>query len=114
MGYEYDLVKRFADHLGVGLELKVVKEIPQMIEKLHDGEGDIIAFNLTVTQERKDEVAFGNYLNLTKQVLVQRRPENWRQLNRRQIESKLVKSHLELDGKTVYVRYGSSYRKNEQ
>ena len=111
MGYEYDLVKRFADHLGVGLELKVVKEIPQMIEKLHNGEGDIIAFNLTVSQERKDEVAFGNYLNLTRQVLVQRRPENWRQLTRQQIDKKLIKSHLDLDGKTVYVRYGTSYRK---
>lgn len=111
MGYEYDLVKRFTDYLGVKLELKVVKEIPQMFEMLNKGEGDLIAFNLTVTKERNKKVNFGEHLNITRQVLVQRKPENWYQMTRQQIDNQLIKNPLELDGKTVHVRFGSSYIK---
>ena len=54
MGYEYELVKRLADHLGVEIEIKIVRNIDQMIEMLDSGEGDLIAFNLTVTNNRKE------------------------------------------------------------
>lgn len=109
MGYEYELVKRYADHLGVELEILVVNEIDKMFDMLNNGEGDIIAFNLTVTKERGERVSFSSPLNTTKQVLVQRRPDNWRNLRMDQIERQLIRSPFDLEGKTVHVRSGSSH-----
>ena len=109
MGYEYDLIKRLADNLNLDLELKVVKEIPEMFRLLNNGEGDIIAFNLTVTKKRKDKVSFTHHHNITRQVLIQRRPDNWYQMARHEIDRQLIKTPLDLENKTIHVRYGSSY-----
>jgi membrane-bound lytic murein transglycosylase F len=109
MGYEYELIKRLADYLNLELEIKVVKEIPQMFKMLNNGEGDIIAFNLTVTKNRKEQVAFTHHHNITRQVLVQRRPENWYQMAKHEIDRQLIRTPLDLENKTVHVRFGSSY-----
>lgn len=109
MGYEYELAKRFAEHIDLDLEIKVVKDINTMIDKLNSGEGDFIAFNLTVTRNRKEKVAFTQFLNITKQVLVQKRPENWRKMRLNQVEKHLIKSPLELEDDTVHVTRGSAY-----
>ena len=109
MGFEYDLVKRLADHLEVDLEIVVEKNINEMFRMLNNNEGDIIAFNLTVTAERKEKVEFTRHHHTTKQVLVQRRPDNWRRMMRHQIERKLIRSPFDLDGKTITVRNGSAY-----
>ena len=109
MGFEYDLVKKLADHLGVSLELIIVKDIRQMFDMLQSGKGDIIAFNLTITKERTDEVDFTNSINTTKQVLVQRKPENWRDMKLHEIEKELIRDPVDLIGKTIVVRNNSSY-----
>lgn len=109
MGFEYDLMKRFADQLGVELEIKVVREIDKMFDMLNSGEGDIIAFNLTVTKDRLERVIFSEHLYTTRQVLVQRRPTNWRQIKQHQIERRLIRNPIELEGKTIYVRSSSAY-----
>ncbi len=109
MGFEYELVKQLADHLNVDLEIKVVKDIKKMVKMLNEGEGDLIAFNLTVTNKRKENIAFTKRHNTTKQVLVQRRPENWRHMRIHEIEEQLVRSPLDLEGKTIYVRNNSAY-----
>lgn len=109
MGFEYELVKRLADDLGVKLEIVVVKEIDKMFEMLNMGEGDLIAFNLTVTKKRSEKVLFTEYHHTTQQVLVQRRPDNWRQMRIHEIEDELIRNAVDLEGKTVYVRKGSSY-----
>jgi len=109
MGFEYELVKKYADHLNVKLEIVIVKEMNKMFELLNNGEGDIIAFNLTVTKERQSEIAFTNTLNTVKQVLVQRRPESWHRMMAHQIDQNLVRNPIDLEGKTIYVRSGSSH-----
>lgn len=109
MGFEHDLVRRLADHLKLDIEIKVVRDINEMFDMLNSGEGDLIAFNLTVTKDRQEKLAFTDYLNTTRQVLVQRRPQNWREYKSHQIERKLIRNPLDLEGKTVYVRNGSVY-----
>ena len=109
MGFEYELLKRFSKRLGVDLEIKVVKNINEMFTNLENGDGDLIAFNLTITNERKKQFDFTHHINTTQQVLVQRKPKNWRRLTLDQINDSLIKSPIELEGKTVYVRSGSAY-----
>ncbi|MFA8342194.1 MAG: transporter substrate-binding domain-containing protein [Rhodothermaceae bacterium] len=110
LGYEYELVKRLADHIGVEIEIKLVRNIDQMIKMLDSGEGDLIAFNLTVTNNRKEKLAFTEHHNTTTQVLVQRKPDNWRKMMTHQIERILIRNPIELGGKTVIVRNGSVYK----
>ena len=54
-------------------------------------------------------MAFADYLYLTKQVLVQRKPDNWRKLTLDQIRDLLILDPIELIGDTVSVRKNSSY-----
>src|SRR5262245_20672171 len=52
MGYEYELLQSLARYLDVELKIRVLSGIEQSIDLLNRGEGDIIAFPLTITQER--------------------------------------------------------------
>lgn len=110
MGYEYELLERFADYLDVELELVVVENMDELFEKLNAGEGDIVAHGLTITANRKEEVAFTDYLYLTKQVLVQKKPDNWRTLHWNKLENALIKDPIELLSDTVSIRSNSSYK----
>ncbi|MBC2838123.1 transporter substrate-binding domain-containing protein [Robiginitalea sp. SC105] len=109
MGYEYELVQRLAENLGVELDLRIAADLDEMLEILERGEVDLVAHGLAITQERKKKVAFADYLYLTKQVLVQRKPENWRSLTRDQTLERLVLDPVELIGDTVSLRKNSSY-----
>jgi len=109
LGFEYELLKRLTKDLNLKLKIKVVKDMNKMFDMLDKGKGDLIAYNLTVTKRRNDKYAFCQALNTTKQVLVQRMPKNWRKLTRDQIDNKLIRNPLKLEGKTIVVRSASSY-----
>jgi membrane-bound lytic murein transglycosylase F len=109
MGYEYEMLNWLADDLGV--ELKIIKDssISSALEKVNRGEADIVAFNLTVTKERKQFVDFTNPLYFARQVLIQRKPENWRQMKIHEIENELIRDPIQLTGKEVHVRKSSAF-----
>ncbi|MCA1758712.1 MAG: transporter substrate-binding domain-containing protein, partial [Bacteroidales bacterium] len=109
MGFEYELLQRFADHLGVELEIVVSQNIDNLLTELNEGNIDLVAHGITITSERKEEVKFTDYLYLTHQVLVQRKPENWRRMSWSAIEKELIHDAIELIGDTVSVRQNSSY-----
>jgi membrane-bound lytic murein transglycosylase F len=109
MGYEYELLQRLAKYLGVGLEIVLAKDNNDLINMLNRGEGDLIAHGLTVTQRRQKFVSFMDYLYLVRQVLVQKKPENWRQMKLHEIQKELVSDPIELIGKTISVRRNSAY-----
>ncbi|WP_375580290.1 transporter substrate-binding domain-containing protein [Marivirga tractuosa] len=109
MGYEYEMLNWLADDLEV--ELKIIKDnsISSALEKINRGEADIAAFNLTVTKDRKQFVDFTNPLYFVRQVLVQRKPENWRQMKIHEIENELIRDPIQLTGKEVHVRKSSAF-----
>lgn len=109
MGYEYELLERFADYLNVELEIVLSDNIDSMFYHLNKGEIDLIAHGLTITQERKEQVNFSDYLYLVNQVLVQKKPDNWRRMRWNTIESHLIQDPIELIGDTISVRVNSSY-----
>lgn len=109
MGYEYELLKRLADDLGLELEVVLAHNIDEVFDMLNRGEGDIIAYGLTITEERKKLIHFTDYLYTTHQALVQRKPRNWRKLNRDQIDRKMVRDVIDLIDDTVHVHRRSSY-----
>jgi membrane-bound lytic murein transglycosylase F len=109
MGYDYELLSRFAEHLNVELELHVSKNINHLISELKKGNADIVAHGLAITNERKKHVAFTDYLFLTQQVLVQRKPDDWRRMTLDNIKKSIVQDPIELIDDTVSVRANSSY-----
>lgn len=96
MGFQYELAEQFARSLGVKLKVEVARNTHDLVHKLLSGEGDLIAYNLPVTKEFKDSVAFCGEDIITHQVLVQR---NGR-------KDKPLKNVTELIGKEVYVKPG--------
>ncbi len=110
MGYEFELLERFSKFLDVNLEIIVVKNIDELFEKLNNGEGDIIAHALTITNGRKEAVSFTDHLYLTKQVLVQKKPDNWRHMHWANLEKAIVHKPIDLLDDTISVRALSSYR----
>ena len=73
LGFEYDLVKGFADHLGVKLICAVTHNFKDMIPSLLRGEADLIAAGFTVTEKRQQKVTFGPpYMEVQQQVVGRR------------------------------------------
>lgn len=109
MGYQYELLKLLADHLDVKLEVVVENDVDRNFEMLLEKECDIIAINLTKTKERSKIIDFTIPHSQTRQVLVQRKPQNWRELTKDELDSKLIRNQLELANKVIYVQKGTSY-----
>jgi membrane-bound lytic murein transglycosylase F len=111
MGFEYEILKEFADELGLKLEIKVVHDLDSMNIKLNNGEGDLIACNYTYTKDRLSEIEFSEPFILTPQVLVQRKPEGWQKMKETELNEKIIRSPEQLAAKEVHVWRNSSYFK---
>jgi len=97
MGFEYDLAKAFADHLGVALKLKIAEEWDEMLPDLLAGKAHVVAASLTDTPERRKQVAFSDgYLSIQQHIIARRDDPSVRRLS-------------DLRGKTIFVRKGTSY-----
>lgn len=110
MGYQYEKLKMFADYLGVELEIDVARGLDDAFARLEEGKSDLIAMGLTVTRTRSEEVDFTLPLLQTRQMLVQRKPDNWRKMRTwDDIEKNLIRNPLDLGGKTVWVQKSSAH-----
>lgn len=94
MGFQYELAQQFARSLGVELKLKIVKDESELVDSLIQGAGDLIAYNLTITNPLKDSLIFCGEENITHQVIVQRKGKN------------VLKDVTQLLGKEIYVNPG--------
>ena len=109
MGFEYEIFKRMADHLGIGLEIVLAKNVDSIIPMLNRGDGDIIALGYTITSDRKEDVSFTDPYMITHQSLIQKKPDNWRKMTRDNIKDALATDIVDLIKDTVSVRQNSSY-----
>ena len=55
---DYDLARDLAETLKLKLELVKANSYAQMVQKLLEGEGDIVAASLTITPARQEQAAF--------------------------------------------------------
>lgn len=109
MGFQFELLQEFADYLQIELEVVTENDLNLSFNMLNDGRIDLMALNLTINNERKEKVKFSYPIAQTRQVLVQLRPDNWRQMTMDEIDDIMVRSLLDLADKTVYVQSESSY-----
>ncbi len=110
MGYEYELLQSLTKYLKIELKIKVISGIEQSIDLLNKGEGDLIAFPLTITQDRTKYLSFTKAQFNTCQVLVQKKPANWRRMPPARVERGLIRNPVDLIGKEVHVMNESSFK----
>ena len=109
LGFEYELLKLLAAHLDLKLELIISDDLDSEFEVLNRGDVDLIAHGMTITNQRKWEVDFTDYLYLTKQVLVQKNPDNYRKMSWGKLQKELILDPIELIDDTVSIRRNSAY-----
>ncbi len=109
MGYQYDLLHAFAKELDLVLEIIVENDLEKAFELLQVGKCDLLALNLTITKERNEFLRFTFPHTSTRQVLVQRRPENWNLMHPERVEKSVIRNQLELAGKTIFIQKNSSF-----
>lgn len=109
MGFEYEILKLFAEEIGVELEIKVVQNLDSLITMLNRGEGDIIACNYTVTRERNKVISFSKPFLQSQQVLVQRKPQGWEKMKEAEWKALMLNNPVQLAKKNIQVWQNSSY-----
>jgi membrane-bound lytic murein transglycosylase F len=95
-GFEYDLAKAFARHLGVRLQPVVVDTLGEMVTRLIRGEADLIASDLVVTPALKKRVVFGPAYRKVRQLVIGRRG------------APRLAALADLDGRPIWVKAGSA------
>ena len=100
-GFEYDLLKSYADYLGVSLKITAVNTVKEAIEKGKSKDIHIISASLTKTPQREKEFNFGpSYFEVQQQVIC----------NRGMIRNKSFPRTIEsLEGLNIKVGEGTSY-----
>ncbi|WP_237324179.1 membrane-bound lytic murein transglycosylase MltF [Vibrio penaeicida] len=118
-GLDFELAKRFADELGVNLEMKPAYRLSELFPALDRGEIDMIAAGLSQTPDRLKHFRAGPaYYYVSQQVVYKKgswRPRNVDQLVKKQIPIIVVKdSHFERTLKTLQQeKPGLVYRDEE-
>lgn len=72
MGFEFGLLWSFARDHDLTLEVEVVDDRFEMLRRLNNGDGDVVASQLTATEELRRKVALTRPLYTTDPALVQR------------------------------------------
>ncbi|MFP4040054.1 MAG: membrane-bound lytic murein transglycosylase MltF [Desulfosudaceae bacterium] len=97
MGFEYDLIRAFADFLEVDLKIKT-PGWNRLLDLVNTSRGDIIAAGMTATRARREKVDFSNgYLPVQQQVIVHKFNYD-------------INTRADLAGRTIHVRQGTSYQ----
>ena len=98
-GPEYDLVKAFAEYLGVSVKLEVEDNLQRILHKIAEGDADIAAAGLTVTESRQQSVRFApSYQSITQQLVYRqgtRKPRSITELDDGFLEVLANSSHAE-------------------
>lgn len=95
LGFEYELARRFADQLGVRLEVVVADDAESILPMLQAGEADIAAAFLTAEQHEDYDIAWSRpYHHAVRQVVTQRRQHG-------------IETIADLAGRTFHVRENS-------
>jgi membrane-bound lytic murein transglycosylase F len=98
-GLEYELVKRFADQLGVGLKIVTTPDLNRLFRLLEQRKVHLAAAGLTITEARKHQVRFGTpYQHIQEHLIYRygiRRPRTPNDLQSGYLEVEAGSSHAE-------------------
>ena len=101
-GYQYEMLKQFANNLGVELEIVVEPDYHKALQYLQQRWVDIVAMELPPVTNRRFAIDQTEPLFIAHQVLIQRKPANWRKMrDMKTVDSHLITDLKQLEGKTI-------------
>jgi membrane-bound lytic murein transglycosylase MltF len=95
-GMQYELCKYVEKRSGLKVNIFLENSLEICIRKLENKTYDVIALNIPVTNEGKKILAFTLPITYNKQVLIQRKPSDPKDLP-------LIRNQIELGRKTIFV-----------
>lgn len=101
-GTQYELSQYISNISGLEVNIHLENDLEKCIQGLQESKYDVIARNIPITNETKEILAFTNPITSNKQVLVQRKKSE-----EKNDSSILIRNHLDLANKTIYVSKGS-------
>jgi membrane-bound lytic murein transglycosylase F len=102
-GFQYEIVKAFADTLGLELVISEQKDMKTRMNGLIKGDYDIVANFMPITTEWKNDVLFTNPFFTSRQLLVQR-------ITKDSVQSVKIKKLDDLANKTIYITENSPFK----
>ena len=94
-GFEFELAQGFADYLGVRLEVFPYYSYSQLIKQLDQQQLDLIAANITMTEQRKQHYAFGPaYQNVNFELVYKKGKDRPRSIEQLDGELTIVANNL--------------------
>lgn len=110
MGFHLDLLRLFAAHLGVSLEISITNNLDESFDcLLNQGGCDLIAMDLTVTKSRKEYMQFSEPLSYTRQMLVQRKFPVGSRSDNDSFDKYKVNNQFDLAGKTIHIQKNTAF-----
>ena len=97
IGFEYELMKRFASQHNLNLEIVIPNSHAELLSYLNEGKGDVVASAMTITDERQEQTAFTLPYNEVSELVVVHADDD------------SIASLQDLAGRTIHVRASSSF-----
>lgn len=72
MGYHYDMIANFCKLHGMVPDIVVAKSTDELLTKLRQGKGDVIAYSMPIDNRNKEWLSYCGLSGISHQVLVQR------------------------------------------
>lgn len=107
-GFEYELLSDFCNSNGLELEMIVNENLDSCFRLLDSCKVDVVAVGIGSNKDMKRRYLLTDPILMQKSVLVQRLPKDWNQMSTaNEVENQLLRSSVDLAGKTVHVPQGS-------
>jgi Predicted soluble lytic transglycosylase fused to an ABC-type amino acid-binding protein len=97
-GFQYELSQAISNISGLEVQIGLGNRLSDSFKQLAEGKYDIIAQNIPVTSDKREEFLFSDPIVLNKQVLVQRSDND---------SIPLIRTQLDLAKKKLYIPEGS-------
>lgn len=96
LGFQYELCLAISSLAGIEIQTRLETSLATCFDLLSDRQVDVIAQNIPVTTDNKEEFLFTDPIVLNQQVLIQRKADKGK-------EDGLIRNQLDLAGKTLYI-----------
>ena len=107
-GFEYELLSDFCKDHDLELEMIVNENLDSCFMLLDSCKVDIVAVGIGANKDMKRRYLITNPILMQRSVLVQRLPKDWSQMSTvNEVENQLLRSSVDLAGKTIHLPQGS-------
>ena len=107
-GFEYELLSDFCNANGLELEMIVNENLDSCFALLDSCRVDMVAVGIGSNKDMKRRYLLTDPILMQKSVLVQRLPKDWNKMSTaNEVENQLLRSSVDLAGKTIHLPQGS-------